>query len=112
MFDSPAHSVKFSHNWNGKLGNRVFATIRKHEDKKADYYKGLIGKKMGVELSGFPYCMASPLSLEERIFKDLPKAFVQVDTGLEYSEACKVFSEFGIEQDTKVLIPTFRRMFP
>ena len=44
------NQIKFSHNWNNKLSNDIFTTIRRFTDEKFDYYKENLNKKFEVVL--------------------------------------------------------------
>lgn len=100
--------IKFVHNWNDKLGKSTFTTIRKYEYKKLEYYEGCIGNTFLVLLNNEKYSTAKLIEVE-RIskFTDLHRGMVCTDTGMEYKEAVKLFKNFGIEDDTQVILLTF-----
>ena len=65
-------SIKFQHNWNGKLDNNFFTTIRTYTNEKLAYYQDLIGYKFRVILKGRNYCEAELQKVEE-FLKSLPQ---------------------------------------
>ena len=101
--------IKFVHNWNDKLGKDIFTTIRKYEYKKLEYYEGCVGNTFLVLLKNQKYSTAKLIEVE-RIAKfiDVNKGMVCSDTGMEYKEAVKVFKKFGIEDDTQIILLTFK----
>lgn len=46
------HKIKFSKNWNNKLNNTYFTTIRLHTLDKYYYYKGAINETFDILLKG------------------------------------------------------------
>ena len=118
------NKIKFSHNWNMKLNNNIFTTIRKSTKEKEEYYDNQIGNEFEVVLvrdindirPDRTMGTAILIDVEEVRFSEIPLGLLYLDTGLtgfddinkEY-EVKKLFRKFGIEAMTKVLILTFKR---
>ncbi len=99
--------IKFSHNWNNKLGNPIFTTIRNSQLGKFKYYKDLIGYGFDVLLKNKKYCYAELQQVEEFLFDDIPEGLLMSDTGMNFADAQQLFANFGIEYGDKVIILTF-----
>ena len=102
--------IKFSHNWNNKLDNPIFTTIRISNESKLKYYKGAIGCGFNVFLRKKKYCYAELQQVEEFLFDNIPEGLLMTDTGMQFSEMQQLFADFGIEYGDKVLILTFERI--
>ena len=104
--------IKFSHNWNNKLNNEYFTTIRgtggDYDNKKFEYYSEKIGEVFSVLLKGKEVCKAELVMVELREFDDICHALLIADTGT--TEYMKIFRKFGIEGYENVLILTFHRI--
>ncbi|MHA1437908.1 MAG: hypothetical protein ACTSPD_10055 [Promethearchaeota archaeon] len=103
--------IKFSHNWNKKLSQEIFTTIRKYDNKKWNYYKSQENNNFHVMLNNDHINNAKLLSVEYLIFNELPKALICSDTGLSYKEALGVFRKFGITIHDRVLVLTFKSIY-
>ena len=104
--------IKFSHNWNNKLDNNIFTTIRRYTDEKRRYYNAQVGKPFISILNDKEHSICELLGTEVRILKDLTEGLVCVDTGQTYEEALKTFKKFNCSRDTEVIILTFKRIKP
>ena len=100
--------IKFSHNWNNKLNNEYFTTIRKYTDAKFDYYKDKVGEVFSVLLKGKEICKAELISVEMKNFDNIPEALFIIDTGTETYK--NVFGMFGIVDTDIVIILVFRKI--
>ena len=100
--------IKFSHNWNGKLNNDYFTTIRSYNERKFEYYGEKVGEVFTVLLEEKECCKAKLMFVEARDIDDICEALLITDTGT--TDYMKVFRKFGIEGYEKVLILTFRRV--
>ena len=100
--------IRFSHNWNNKLDNPIFTTIRSSNEAKLKYYKEAIGYGFDVFLKKKKYCYAELQQVEEYLFDDIPEGLLMTDTGMEFSDMQQLFANFGIESGDKVLILTFQ----
>lgn len=82
--------LKFGYNWNGKLNNNAFTTIRLKNDKK--YYKGarftvvLTGKKDEVKTVG-DFVV---IDIKEFLITELNRFMSFLDTGYDVKETQKV----------------------
>lgn len=90
--------VKFSRNWNSKLGGDYFTTIR----KPSSYYK--IGDKYQVVVEGQPMGYAELERLfsqvhfvHEGVLNPLGWAILSLDTGYAGESALKLFESFGVD---------------
>lgn len=89
--------IKFSKNWNNKLNNYCFTTIRLHNKTKYDYYHKNIGKMFDVFLEGKKHTRAKLVVLQTMKFEDIPKSLLSVDTGkFNYFENVDIMKKFGM----------------
>ena len=100
--------IKFSHNWNNKLDNSIFTTIRSSNPDKLKYYKDLVGYGFDVLLKGKKYCYAELQEAEEFLFDEIPDGLIMMDTGMELEDAQQLFGNFGVTYGDKVIILTFQ----
>jgi len=108
------NKITFTHNWNNKLSDKVFTTIRPHNKKKEYYYKDEIGQPFLLTLEEKkevrPICDVKLLKVEVMKLADIPRALLFVDTGLtEINKIFNLFKRFGSGLDDKMLILTFCR---
>lgn len=101
--------IKFIHNWNCKLSNKVFTTIRKYTYKKEMYYRSVIDAKFEVILNGNKIREAVLVDVEIANINDLPFGLLATDTAItSKKDVFRLFKGFGVEKDTKVIILTFK----
>lgn len=107
--------IKFIENWNNKLDNKIFSTIRKHTDAKEIYYNDCEGMDFDLILKNKKYgdCVLIGISVKE--WHDLRNNFgmlLVLDTGLYFQEAVKVFRKFYKEfpEHQKFIILIFDRV--
>jgi hypothetical protein len=103
-------SIKFSHNWNNKLHNAIFTTIRKSTKEKKKYYEDSVGKEFDVILKGKRIYRAKLLQVESNPYTLVPFSLRMSDTGMNLKKADQLFREFGISLNTEVLILTFENL--
>lgn len=105
------HQIKFTHNWNNKLFNTIFTTIRAYTKEKHEYYQKNLHSDFDVMIEGARFGGARLIGVHIKRFGDIDPSFLRVDTGIEDMEAIKaLFKRFGIDApDTQVLILTFAR---
>ncbi len=87
-------NISFTSNWNGKLRNQIFTTIRKHKGGE-DYYGPKVGSIYNVFLRND--CVASGRLLEAPLkpFREIPELVLMLDTGTtSKEEALKIFEGF------------------
>lgn len=102
--------IKFSENWNRKLDNYIFTTVRKFTEEKYKYYQDQIDKHFEVMLEGNVIGFAKLIEVEKRNFLDVGRTMLRLDTGIISGDAImRLFDEFGIKQNDKVIILTFTR---
>jgi hypothetical protein len=103
------HTIKFSHNWNNKLHNPIFTTIRKYDVLKAKYYKDLITQNFDILLQNKKIGNAKLINMEIIRFNDIPESLLHIDTGYDLvCDIIELFSKFGITENNSVLILTFK----
>ena len=91
-------------NWNKKLDNKLFTTIRKH----SDYYSTKIGEEFYVILNNIQYSKARLLKVEIIKFSDIDKLILILDTGsLEYSN---IYKRLGVKETDMVDILLFEKI--
>ena len=78
-------TIKFSKNWNNKLDNDYFTTIRLYNKDKFDYYYNLFEKKEDVMilLNDKEKCIVKIVDIEVRLIRDIPDWSVMVDVGAD-----------------------------
>lgn len=106
------NKIDFAHNWNNKLENFIFTTIRKYTPEKQQYYFDLVGKDLEVHLQGVRRANATLIGVWVKNFQDLLKEeiLLRLDTGLTDSfDITLLFRKFGIENDEDVLVLLFKK---
>ncbi len=101
--------IHFCHNWNQKLDQKIFTTIRKYDYKKWKYYRSAEGNPFRVVLNGKTYGDVTLISVQSVQLKEMPKGLLCSDTGADIKEAFKIFRRFGIDKDDFVIILTFKK---
>lgn len=102
------NKVKFSHNWNNKLNNNIFTTIRKHTLDKEDYYMGLINKDVEIDLKDKLAKIAVIRDVYRYKFSEILLCVLRLDTGInDISKLFELFMKFGIKGDDEVLLIVF-----
>jgi len=104
------NTVKFTHNWNGKLNQGVFTTIRNYTSDKYKYYNNSVGAAFNVFLKGKgDIKQAILLKAEMVLYYDIPFGLIAVDTGItDEGKAFELFKKFGMEDERSwVIILTF-----
>jgi len=88
-------SIRFSHNWNGKLGlNRIFTTIRRVRSDE-DYWGRKIGHIFKLDLRGGYMGKVRLIGARRVQFKDIMPELLMADTGTNsYEEAKGIFMRF------------------
>lgn len=77
--------IRFSCNWNGKLNNRAFTTIRIHNPKKYT-----VGKTYNIELNGKPNGEAKLYEIRVLPLSHLNNFICYLDTGYSRDETLKI----------------------
>lgn len=99
--------IEFNKNWNNKLDNIFFTTIRKWTPYKDDFYHGKIGKVFGVNLNGIFYTSAILNDVRTERLNKIDDYLLICDTG---SDSKDVFKEFDLNHNDKVLLLLFQRL--
>lgn len=106
------NTIQFSHNWNHKLNNQIFTTIRgigKREDK-VRCYEMKEGEIFLVLLKNKPMGRARLISVSVHQYSELPKSLLMVDTGITKIDTINsVFEKFGVTENSSVIILTFKK---
>lgn len=98
------NNIKFMRNWNKKLDNKLFITIRKH----SDYHSTKIGEEFYVILNNIQYSKAKLLNVTPKKFCDIDKLILILDTGsIEYSD---IFKRLEVKETDMVDILLFEKM--
>ena len=74
--------IKFSHNWNNKLDNDVFTTIRNFNQGKWEYYKDAMGSEFNVALNGVFHSKADLIEVQKYNYYDIDRHILVLDTGM------------------------------
>lgn len=84
-------TVRFSDNWNNKLYGKYFTTIR---NKNYPIDKNTL---CDIELKGKGIKLARVIGCDIVRFGDLSEATILIDTGYDYSNALRLFKNFGLD---------------
>jgi hypothetical protein len=104
------NNIRFIHDWNGKLGNDVFTTIRAYNEPKFRFYSSQIGQRFVIEMNNDPYGYATLVDLDMQLFKDIDPFLLRIDTGLtDMDRVRETFRGFNIYDDTSCLILLFKK---
>jgi hypothetical protein len=88
-------TINFSYNWNNKLDNKVFTTIR------ANFIPVQPGTTLQIHLKGKLYCWAKVQECIKCKFSDINTLILWLDTGYAPEEAFKVFKSMGLDYNRK-----------
>lgn len=94
----PGHKINFTRNWNGKLDNDIFTTIRKEDypfktnDVGEVYVNGVFKKNV------------TALYVDTIPYEDLNWVTKALDTGYLPGGANKIFDNLGIKEGDKVKV--------
>ena len=89
--------IKFCKNWNNKLDNFCFTTIRNRNDRTFKYYSDNLDKVFDVFLKGQRYTQARLISVTLYEFHNIPQIILAIDTGkVNYTENFDIFKKFGM----------------
>jgi hypothetical protein len=108
------NQIKFSENWNNKLNNNIFTTIRGWNKDKEDYYKKLVGSEFEIVLNGKvqeDFKKVRLIDSEIIEFSKISRHTLMLDTGQsDFAEIFNIFNNFGMKSIfDKMIILTFRR---
>jgi len=107
-------TIKFSKNWNNKLNNDIFTTIRSSWGQmgdKQEYYQNNIDNVFDVILNKKIHSQVKLVSVSEYNFEDLPKTIIMIDTGMKWADAIHMFNrEMNITYASKVLLLCFEKI--
>lgn len=80
--------LRFSENWNNKLNNTHFTTIR----LSRDYWKQFVGHSVKIFLNAEEIGVACLYYVDPNVpFRDIDIWFVEYDTGMDYTTAFNFF---------------------
>lgn len=85
-------TIKFSTNWNRKLDNIIFTTIR----KQSHYVNN--GDRVAIVLNDKLYKWAEVIAMSECVFSEVGQNLLMLDTGLLPDEALAVFKNMDIHR--------------
>jgi hypothetical protein len=104
------NKIKFIHNWNDKLNHNIFTTIRKYTNEKYIYYNKNLATNFEVLINNNKIGEASLIDIDVSIFKSIPFGLLHTDTGIINNyEIQDLFKKFGINENNKVMILTFKK---
>lgn len=104
--------IKFSHNWNNKLTQKVFTTIRTYTDWKFEFYQKQHNREFEIVLNNETIGKCKLRREEIIIYKDIPRALLASDTGLtDFANIYEIFKKFGMKDiESKMIILTFEKI--
>lgn len=100
-------SIKFSHNWNGKLRCDYFTTIRRWTPEKEAYYRSCVGKPIEVNLKGVRQNFSELRSVVVMKYSEISFLIKILDTGSERPD--EIFKQFNIAGEDAVLLLLLKR---
>lgn len=106
------NKIKFTKNWNNKLDNPIFNTIRNHV-VSAPPYEDMVGETFSIWLKDSGVIgKARLINVGLRLFSDIPYGMLCSDTGIHnYCDIVTLFQEFGMEDvHSWITILTFSNM--
>jgi len=105
------NKIKFSKNWNNKLNQKYFTTIRRYTKRKEYWYLDRENEVFDVILNGKKFCEAELILAEVKPFTSLPNGLLMADTGLPLHKAIELFEKMGVDTIRGlVIVLTFRRL--
>lgn len=82
-------TLKFAQNWNGKLTNTFFSTIRPWDDLRF-----ILHHKFDILLYEKPYCIAELVYAKKVLFKKFTPGMAYLDLGMTVSGARAMMNRF------------------
>lgn len=106
------NTIRFSHDWNGKLSSgRIFTTIRKYESKKNGYYGERIDKIFNVVLKGKTIGEAKLKEVWGSKFSEINPPLLMLDTGYtDRKDIDKLFKNFKVNSEDRVVVLVFEKI--
>lgn len=103
--------IEFEKNYNSKLSNKVFTTIRKYTIFKEEWYRERIGKKWDIDLNGMHLGQAVLRAVDWEVLGNVPTGLIASDTGITNKEDNfkHLHKLLGVDTKDCVLILTFER---
>lgn len=97
--------IRFTHNWNEKLGWKLFTTIRMN----SPYHKAGIDREYDIILKNKKHAKAILLDVHTyNSLSKVPKFLIETDTGLGYEKAISMFRKtFGVSLSDPVDVLLF-----
>lgn len=88
-------TINFSYNWNNKLDNKVFTTIRSR------FIPIEPGTSVTIALKNKTYCFAKVKECILCKFADINPLIIYLDTGYSPAEAYEIFKNMGLDINDK-----------
>ena len=103
--------ISFSRNWNSKLNNDIFSTIRVYDPMKLIYYEKNLNKPFDIVLNYQKIGKAELFKIQVETMAMIPYGMLMLDTGeINITIIRDIFIKFGIKNDDdKVIILWFKR---
>lgn len=97
--------IEFDENYNNKLDNKLFTTVRKFSIKKQRYYKRKTGSQFDIMLKGKKYSTAilSGIAFIGEL-SEISQIELMLDTGLSgQGQNYELFNKFGVKPNDKII---------
>ena len=103
--------INFNNNWNSKLNQHIFTTIRNHTNEKEKYYKSLINQLFDINLNDNITGKAYLKNVWVEQYSNIPFPLIAIDTGIiKPIKNMKLFEKFGMkDSNSKMIILTFEK---
>ena len=107
--------IKFSENWNNKLGCIYFTTARLSTPSKLEYYNSEIGNQFEVVLKGETHSIVTLRTVVTMKINELNHHFTHLDAGMKFTEFIDLMTKMynkkpewkGLE--TKLIVLLFKK---
>lgn len=86
-------TLNFAKNWNRKLDNDVFTSIRRFNNPISP------GQRVNITLDNKRYCCAIVQEAIVCEFRDIPLLTIITDVGANPEQSYKILKEFGFDRD-------------
>lgn len=105
------NQIKFSHNWNNKLNNDIFTTIRSYTQEKFIYYDSKVGEQYGIILNHKVKCNAQLFRIQVKKYIEIPQEVLVLDTGeTDFISIQTIFEKFGMKDiNDKMIVLWFKK---
>ena len=104
------NQIKFSHNWNNKLSNNIFTTIRGYNQQKYIYYRDKTNESFHIILKNKKVGEAFLRKVSKEVLGKIRPIILRLDKGYFNDEKIlSIFQDFGVQQHDEVILLTLEK---